>query len=74
MAKYKRWDVPFLKSFSSRRAVRHSRAPFRGARGVRCEECGSLLHPTHDFGLHGDWCVPCWGFFQAVEEAGVIDG
>lgn len=73
MAKYKRWEASFLKSLVSRRPVRHSRRPFRGARGVRCEECGGLLHPTHDFGLYGGWCVPCWSFFQGVEEA-VIDG
>lgn len=73
MAKYKRWEVSFLKSLVSRRAVRHSRRPFQGDRGVRCEECGSLLHPTHDFGRFGGWCMRCWGFFQVGEEA-VMDG
>ena len=73
MAKNKRWEVSFLKSLGRRRTVRHSRRPFRGARGVRCEECKSLLHPTHDFRLYGGWCATCWGFLQPLEEV-VIDG
>ena len=73
MAKNKRWEASFLKSLGRRRTVRHSRRPFRGARGVRCEECKDLLHPTHDFRLYGGWCATCWGYFQAVEGV-VIDG
>ena len=74
MAKNKRWDVSFLKSLGRRRTVRHSRRPFRGARGVRCEECKGLLHPTHNFRLYGGWCATCWGFFQAGEGEVMIDG
>lgn len=73
MAKYKRWEEQVLQSLERRRPVRHSRKPFRGARGVRCEECGHALHPTHNFGLYGGWCVLCWGFLQRVEGV-VIDG
>jgi len=43
-----------------RRTVRHSRMSFRGERGVRCEECGDALSPTHAFALYGCWCVRCW--------------
>ena len=73
MAKYKRWEAPVVQSLEQRRSVRHSRKPFRGARGVRCEECGYALHPTHNFGLYGGWCVLCWGFLQQIEEV-VLDG
>ena len=73
MAKYKRWEAQVVPSLERRRPVRHSRKPFRGARGVRCEECGHALHPTHNFGLYGGWCVLCWGFLQHIEEV-VIDG
>ena len=73
MAKHKRWETSFLKSLGSRRTVRHSRRSFRGERGVRCEECKGLLHPTHDFRLYGGWCAACWEFLQRVEEV-VIDG
>src|SRR5260221_10188292 len=57
MAKYKRWEAQVVQSLEQRRPVRHSRRPFRGARGVRWEECGHALHPTHNFGLYGGWCV-----------------
>jgi len=73
MAKYKRWEAQVLQSLERRRPVRHSRKPFRGDRGARCEECGHALHSTHNFGLYGGWCVLCWSFFQRVEEV-VIDG
>jgi hypothetical protein len=74
LAKYKRWEESFLKSLERQRAVRHSRRPFRGTRGVACEECGSLLHPTHAFAQYGGWCWRCWEFLQAGEEVAVIDG
>jgi len=73
MAKYKRWEAQVVQSLERQRPVRHSRKPFRDARGVRCEECGHALHPTHNFGLYGGWCVLCWGFLQQIEEV-VLDG
>ena len=72
MAKYKRWEAQVVPSLE-RRPIRHSRKPFRADRGVRCEECGHALHPTHDFALYEGWCVLCWGYLQRVEEV-VIDG
>ena len=62
MAKYKRWEQPFVKSLDSdsQRAVRHSRKPLHGGRGVVCEECSDPLPPAHPFTVYGCWCVRCW--------------
>ena len=60
MARYKHYEQAVVKSFDERRTVRHSRMPFRGERGVRCEECGDSLPPAHNFAVYGCWCVRCW--------------
>ena len=68
MAKYKQYEQLAVKSLSEQRTVRHSCTPFRGDRGVRCEECSDLLPPTHDFTVYGCQCVRCWrGLSDVVE-------
>ena len=66
MARYKHYEQAVVKSLDERRTVRHSRMPFRGERGVRCEECGDSLSPTHAFAVYGCWCVRCWQGFSLV--------
>ena len=60
MARYKHYEQAVVKSLDERRTVRHSRMPFRGERGVRCEECGDSLPSAHNFAVYGCWCVHCW--------------
>ena len=60
MAKYKQYEQSAVRSLFEPRTVRHSCTPFRGDRGVRCEECRDVLPPTHSFRVYGCWCVRCW--------------
>ena len=61
MSKYKRYERSLVKSLGDdRRTVRHSRTPFRGDRGVQCEECGDTLPAVHCFAGYGCCCVRCW--------------
>ena len=76
MPKYKRYELSFVKSLSEeQRTVRHSRTPFRGARGVPCEECGESLPAAHSFAGYGCCCVRCWnGLVEVSGWEGVLYG
>ena len=74
MAKFKRWERP-VEVYERQRTVRHSRMRLREMRGVACEECGDLLHPSHVFAAFGCICESCWLWWQGGQsgEAGSQD-